>query len=135
MMLTCGTYDAAGEFVYRMGLPGKGDVGGGIIVIVPGICTLSVWSPSQELGTAQEMPRVACRARTATTAPSKSPSHRLSAPSWTPYWWTTGHPAAEVAVPTGLNQYLSPENVAAVEESVAASTRRMYGAGRQAFSA
>ncbi|MFE5896151.1 hypothetical protein ACFQ67_01810 [Streptomyces sp. NPDC056488] len=47
------------------------------------------------------------------------------------YWWTTGHPATEFAVPTGPNQYLLPETVTAVEESVAASTRRMYGADRQ----
>ncbi|MFJ4343642.1 glutaminase [Streptomyces sp. NPDC088915] len=45
MMLTCGTYDAAGEFAYRVGLPGKSGVGGGIIAIVPGVCTLCVWSP------------------------------------------------------------------------------------------
>jgi glutaminase len=45
VMLTCGTYDAAGEFAYRVGLPGKSGVGGGIIAIVPGRCTLAVWSP------------------------------------------------------------------------------------------
>jgi len=45
VMLTCGTYDAAGEFAYRVGLPGKSGVGGGIIAVVPGHCTLCVWSP------------------------------------------------------------------------------------------
>lgn len=45
VMLTCGTYDAAGEFAYRVGLPGKSGVGGGIIAVVPGRCTLAVWSP------------------------------------------------------------------------------------------
>ncbi|MCX4672628.1 glutaminase [Streptomyces sp. NBC_01381] len=45
IMLTCGTYDAAGEFAYRVGLPGKSGVGGGIIAVVPGRCTLCVWSP------------------------------------------------------------------------------------------
>ncbi|MGW5732257.1 MULTISPECIES: glutaminase [Streptomyces] len=45
IMLTCGTYDAAGEFAYRVGLPGKSGVGGGIIAVVPGHCTLCVWSP------------------------------------------------------------------------------------------
>ncbi|MFJ9243552.1 glutaminase [Streptomyces sp. NPDC101776] len=45
VMLTCGTYDAAGEFAYRVGLPGKSGVGGGIIAIVPGRCTIAVWSP------------------------------------------------------------------------------------------
>ncbi|MEU0833016.1 glutaminase [Streptomyces sp. NPDC005969] len=45
VMLTCGTYDAAGDFAYRVGLPGKSGVGGGIIAVVPGRCTLCVWSP------------------------------------------------------------------------------------------
>lgn len=45
VMLTCGTYDAAGEFAYRVGLPGKSGVGGGIVAVVPGVCTLCVWSP------------------------------------------------------------------------------------------
>ncbi|MEV0440892.1 glutaminase [Streptomyces spectabilis] len=45
VMLTCGTYDAAGDFAHRVGLPGKSGVGGGIIAVVPGRCTLCVWSP------------------------------------------------------------------------------------------
>lgn len=45
VMLTCGTYDAAGEFAYRVGLPGKSGVGGGIIAVVPDNCTVCVWSP------------------------------------------------------------------------------------------
>ena len=46
LMLTCGTYDAAGEFAYRIGLPCKSGVGGGIIAVVPDTLTLSVWSPA-----------------------------------------------------------------------------------------
>ncbi|MEU5048469.1 glutaminase [Streptomyces sp. NPDC021096] len=45
VMLTCGTYDAAGDFAYRVGLPGKSGVGGGIVAVIPGRCTLCVWSP------------------------------------------------------------------------------------------
>ena len=45
LMATCGTYDAAGEFAFRVGLPGKSGIGGGIIAVVPGICSICVWSP------------------------------------------------------------------------------------------
>ena len=48
VLLTCGTYDAAGEFAYRVGLPGKSGVGGGILAILPGRGTLCVWSPALE---------------------------------------------------------------------------------------
>jgi len=46
LMLTCGTYDAAGEFAYRIGLPCKSGVGGGIVAVVPDRLTLCVWSPA-----------------------------------------------------------------------------------------
>jgi glutaminase len=46
LMLTCGTYDAAGEFAFRIGLPCKSGVGGGIVAVVPDRLTLCVWSPA-----------------------------------------------------------------------------------------
>jgi glutaminase len=46
LMLTCGTYDAAGEFAYRIGLPCKSGVGGGIVAVVPDRLSLCVWSPA-----------------------------------------------------------------------------------------
>ncbi|MEO3876043.1 glutaminase [Nonomuraea sp. B12E4] len=43
IMLTCGTYDAAGDFAYRIGLPCKSGVGGGILAIVPGRYAVAAW--------------------------------------------------------------------------------------------
>jgi glutaminase len=45
IMSTCGFYDEAGEFAYRVGLPGKSGVGGGIVALLPGEYTVAVWSP------------------------------------------------------------------------------------------
>ncbi len=45
LLLTCGAYDAAGDFAYRIGLPVKTGVGGGIVAIVPGVGTVAVWGP------------------------------------------------------------------------------------------
>jgi glutaminase len=45
MLLTCGFYDESGEFAFRVGLPGKSGVGGGIVAIHPDKYCIAVWSP------------------------------------------------------------------------------------------
>jgi glutaminase len=45
LMQTCGFYDESGEFAFKVGLPGKSGVGGGIIALHPNQYTIAVWSP------------------------------------------------------------------------------------------
>lgn len=45
LMMTCGLYDNVGDFAYRVGLPAKSGVGGGIVAVVPNKLTVCVWSP------------------------------------------------------------------------------------------
>lgn len=44
-MMTSGMYQNAGEFAWRVGLPAKSGVGGGIVAIVPQEMAIAVWSP------------------------------------------------------------------------------------------
>lgn len=45
VMLTCGVYDEAGDYAYRVGLPAKSGVGGGVVAVMPGEFVATVWSP------------------------------------------------------------------------------------------
>jgi glutaminase len=59
LMLTCGHYNGSGEFAYRVGLPGKSGVGGGILAIAPGKASIAVWSPGLDANGNSHLGRVA----------------------------------------------------------------------------
>lgn len=45
IMLTCGMYDFAGEWAFRVGIPAKSGVGGGIVAVIPGVAGIGLFSP------------------------------------------------------------------------------------------
>ncbi len=45
VLLTAGMYNAAGDLAYRIGIPVKSGIGGGIVGVLPGVGSVCVWSP------------------------------------------------------------------------------------------